>query len=115
MSDFDWLRNYPKQVGEYWQKDNAKFDATNPSIVARAARGLNPVTGFGSALGDMYTSAGKGSFAGMALATADALPMFGFGLKTISGLKRVVPKSTVAQQLSTNELAEQYQNYLKTK
>ena len=78
MSDF--FRN----VGQYWADDNAEFERSNPTGLQRAWRGVNPMTGLGSALGDMHTAAGQGDLGGMAMAGVQAIPGVG-------ALKPVMP------------------------
>ena len=64
-------------AAQYWAKDNANFEAGDPSFGSRFVRALNPVTAFGSAMGAMHTAAGNGDKTGMALAAAQAVPVFG--------------------------------------
>ena len=65
-----------RNIGEYWSQDNAQFEAGNPGTLARVGRSVNPVTGFGSALGAMHDGASKGSAADMGVAAAQAIPIF---------------------------------------
>lgn len=64
-------------AAQYWAKDNANFEAGSPSFGSRFVRALNPATAFGSAMGAMHTAAGNGDKTGMALAAAQAVPVFG--------------------------------------
>lgn len=64
-------------VAEYWANDNAEFEKTNPGLARRVLRGINPLTGFGSAIGAMHTAAGNGDIPGMAMAGVQAIPAFG--------------------------------------
>lgn len=64
-------------AAEYWANDNAEFEKTNPNIGRRLVRAINPVTGFGSAMGAMHTAAGNGDVPGMAMAGISAIPAFG--------------------------------------
>lgn len=64
-------------AAQYWANDNAQFEAENPSFGSRVVRALNPATAFGSAMGAMHTAAGNGDKTGMALAAAQAVPVFG--------------------------------------
>lgn len=64
-------------AAQYWANDNEQFEAGNPSFGSRVVRALNPVTSFGSAMGAMHTAAGSGDKTGMALAAAQAVPVFG--------------------------------------
>lgn len=90
------LTAFGKNTGEYWAEDNRNFEATTPSIGQRVLRALNPTTGFGSALGSMHTAAGNGDPAGMALATAEAVPLFG-ALKTLAVAGKGLTKSSSKQ------------------
>ncbi len=62
---------------KWWADANARYEATDPSFGGRVARTLNPMTGFGSAMGQMHSSAEAGDSTGMALSLLQALPMFG--------------------------------------
>ena len=64
-------------AAQYWANDNEQFEAGNPSFGSRVVRALNPATSFGSAMGAMHTAAGSGDKTGMALAAAQAVPVFG--------------------------------------
>ena len=64
-------------AAQYWANDNAQYEAGNPSFGSRVVRSLNPATAFGSAMGAMHTAAGSGDKTGMALAAAQAVPVFG--------------------------------------
>jgi hypothetical protein len=64
-------------AAQYWANDNEQFEAGNPSFGSRVVRALNPATSFGSAMGAMHTAAGSGDKTGMALAAAQAIPVFG--------------------------------------
>ena len=66
-----------KDVPEYWSESNSAFEAADPSAFWRTVRVVNPVTSFGSALGDMRDSAEDRDGWGMGLAAASALPTFG--------------------------------------
>lgn len=70
-------------AGEYWSQDNAQYEQTQPSFGSRVARSMNPMSGFGSAMGAMHDGASKGSFGDMGIAALQALPMFGV-LKAIA-------------------------------
>ena len=72
------LENFGKTTGDYWSEDNARFEASNPNLVDRVGRALNPLTGFGSALGAMSDAASEG-FPPLvtALALWQSLPTFG--------------------------------------
>lgn len=62
---------------KWWADANARYEATDPSFGGRVARSLNPMTGFGSAMGQMHSSSEAGDSIGMALSLLQALPMFG--------------------------------------
>jgi len=86
------LRDFSDMVGGYWAEGNARFERSNPSLAQRVGRVINPLTGLGSAVGDMYTSAGKGDVAGMGLAAASAAPLSGWArtAKAIDPAVRVI-------------------------
>ena len=65
-----------QNVGDYWSGDNAAFEAGNPGVGQRVMRAVNPMTGFGSAIGAVQDAAGSGDLVGTALAGAAALPPF---------------------------------------
>ena len=69
-------------AAEYWADDNAQFEKTNPGFVDRVVRTVNPMTGFGSAMGAMHTASGNGDIPGMVMAGIGAIPAFGM-LRTI--------------------------------
>ena len=95
MSDYDWelfkekmgvlgrgmykaVDRFGRTTGDYWMKDNADFEATNPSIGDRILRSVNPMTGFGSAIGAMSEAAGNGfPLRDTSIALLQALPTFG--------------------------------------
>lgn len=95
MSDYDWelfkekmgvlgrgmakaADRVGRTTGDYWLKSNADFEATTPSIGDRALRSINPMTGFGSAVGSMSEAAGNGfPLRDTAIALMQSLPTFG--------------------------------------
>ena len=78
MNIIQALEAFGRSTGEYWSQDNAAFDKGNPSLLARAARSMNPMSGFGSALGAMHDAAGAGFPAkDTAIALMEAVPSFG--------------------------------------
>lgn len=95
---------------KWWQQDNQRFEHTNPSMLARVGRTLNPMTALGSAMGDMQSGGEAGDKTQMAMALLQALPMFG-ALKAINvpgkglqkaGVKMVAdPKTTLGLGLGT--------------
>ena len=94
-------------VGEYWSQDNAQFEAGNPGLGDRALRAVNPMTGFGSALGAMHDAAGQGDAAGAGLAALQAVPVFGAmravapAIKTAAGFVPSAGKTAAAMAGST--------------
>ena len=73
-----WGRDNPlTRAGEYWAEDNARFETLDPSLLDRVVRTVNPMTGFGSAMGAMHAAAGRADPAGMGLSLLQALPLFG--------------------------------------
>lgn len=78
MNIIQALEAFGRSTGEYWSQDNAAFEQGNPSLLARAARSVNPMSGFGSALGAMHDAAGAGFPAkDTAIALMQAAPSFG--------------------------------------
>ena len=74
----DSLRKFGTDTGSHWSRDNAVFEQTNPAFQDRVLRAVNPMTSFGSALGNMHDAAGKGfPLADTATALLQALPTFG--------------------------------------
>lgn len=74
----DAMENFGRSTGEYWSQDNAQFEGTNPSIPARVVRAINPMSGFGSALGAMHDAASNGfPVVDTGVALMQALPLFG--------------------------------------
>ena len=65
-------------------EENAKFDATNPSFLERVIRSATPIVGGATAMGDMYTAAGKGDALGMGVATAQALANYGISRSPVA-------------------------------
>lgn len=68
---------------KWWQQDNQRFERTDPNILDRVGRSLNPMTALGSAMGEMQSGGEEGDKAKMIMALLQALPMFGV-LKTVS-------------------------------
>ena len=77
FADGGAVQEFIDSVGGYWSSDNAQFEAGSPSAIQRFGRALNPLTSLGSAIGAMHDAAGQGDVAGMGLAAAQALPVFG--------------------------------------
>jgi hypothetical protein len=91
------MNDYIQRVGESWAEDNARFEAANPGLGAQLWRNINPLTGFGSTLGQMHKAAGEGDRLGMTLAALQALPALGVvskaGSKTLGGIiGRIMPR-----------------------
>lgn len=83
-----------EKTAKYWAAENAKFEKTDPSLIARIGRSINPLTGFGSAMGDMHTSSGEGDGVGMALAALGAVPAFGAMRVVSTPAKGLIKAST---------------------
>jgi hypothetical protein len=66
-----------RNAAQYWADDNARFNATNPSLLRQFERNVNPLTSFGSSMGQMYEAAGNGDVLGMAGAGVQAIPVLG--------------------------------------
>ena len=71
------LGQFGRDTGQAWSQSNAQFEAGGPTLLDRAGRSLNPMTGFGSALGAMHDGANGGSPRDMGVAFLQALPLFG--------------------------------------
>ena len=69
--------NLITRAGDYWSADNAVFEQNNPTLLGRVGRAINPMTGFGSAMGAMKDAASQGSATQAGLALLQALPLFG--------------------------------------
>lgn len=82
------------EAGEYWSGDNARFEAGNPTLLDRVARTLNPMTGFGSAMGAMNDAAEAGSVRDAGLAFLQSLPLFG-ALRAVNAPAQGVAKAVV--------------------
>ena len=104
-------------AAEYWANDNAEFEKTNPGFVDRVIRGVNPLTGFGSAMGAMHTAAGNGDIPGMAMAGIQAIPAVGVlrAIPAAGAMKASVAPSlaktagAVAGGAVANAAADEYQ------
>lgn len=70
-------QSYWEDIGKYWANDNAQFEKTNPDIINRFGRVINPITSFGSSVGSMQNSASQGDILGMILASLGSIPGFG--------------------------------------
>lgn len=92
MNIFQALEAFGRSTGEYWSQDNATFEQGKPSPLARTVRTVNPMTGFGSAVGAMHDVAGAGfPPRDTAIALLQSVPSFGSVLarKGITGLELV--------------------------
>ena len=102
FADGGAVQEFSDSVGGYWSSDNAQFEAGSPSTMQRVGRALNPVTSLGSAIGAMHDAAGQGDVAGMGLAAAQAIPVFGAvravapTLKTAAGFVPSAGKTAAA-------------------
>ena len=93
------LDSFGRSTGEYWSRDNAQFEATNPSLLDRAARTVNPMTGFGASLGALHDAAAQGfPIVDTGVALLQALPLFGTtkavqlaGQGAVKGSKVITP------------------------
>ena len=106
-------------AAEYWANDNAEFEKTKPGLGSRVVRAINPMTGFGSAMGAMHTAAGNGDIPGMAMAGISAIPAFGVlraapatgaikaGVQSSPSLGRTA--SALAGGATANAAADEYQ------
>lgn len=68
---------YVSALGKSWADDNTQAAENNPSTLAGLWRGVNPLTGYGSALGNAYTASREGDLVGVGLAALSAVPVFG--------------------------------------
>ena len=104
-------------AAEYWANDNAEFEKTNPNIGRRLVRAINPLTGFGSAMGAMHTAAGNGDVPGMAMAGISAIPAFGVmrmappagAMKAYAVPSAARSAAAVASQGVSNAASDEYQ------
>ena len=71
------LEQFGRNTGQSWSESNSQFEKTNPTLLDRAGRSLNPMTGFGSAIGAMHDGANTGSPRDMGIAFLQSLPLFG--------------------------------------
>lgn len=123
MSDYDWelfkekmgvlgrgmakaADRVGRTTGDYWVKDNADFEATNPSIGDRVLRSVNPMTGFGTAVGAMSEAAGNGfPLRDTAIALMQSLPTFGSVItkagSVATGAAKAIPAITANDYLKT--------------
>lgn len=46
--------DYVARIGPEWSRSNAEFRKTNPTLGQEVVRGLNPLTGFGAAIGHFH-------------------------------------------------------------
>lgn len=110
LKALDYIGNLSRESAKWWQQDNRRFENTNPSMLARVGRTLNPMTALGSAMGDMQSGGEAGDKTQMAMALLQALPLFGV-MKAVSvpgkglqkaGVKIVAdPKTTLGLGLGT--------------
>ena len=92
MNIFQALEAFGRSTGEYWSQDNAAFEQGKPSPLARTVRAVNPMTGFGSALGAIHDVAVAGfPPRDTSIALLQSAPSFGSVLarKGITGLELV--------------------------
>ncbi len=116
FADGGAVQEFSDNVGGYWSSDNAQFEAGSPSTMQRIGRAFNPVTSLGSAIGAMHDAAGQGDVAGMGLAAAQAIPVFGAVRAVAPTLKtaaRFVPSAgktaaATARSAAFGAAADQY-------
>jgi hypothetical protein len=65
---------YVGRIGPAWSQSNAEFNQTNPSVGDRVFRSVNPITGFGTAVGKLHDAASLGDVGRMATAAMQASP-----------------------------------------
>ena len=82
LKALDYMGNF-RDSAKWWQQDNQRFEGTNPNLLDRVGRSLNPMTALGSAMGEMQSGAEAGDKTQMAMALLQALPVFGV-LKAMS-------------------------------
>lgn len=108
-------------MGRYWSQDNARFDALHPSLMDKIIRNVNPMTAFGSAIGQMQDAASQGDKTAMALSALGAMPAWGaagrtatiydkFGARSVanSGLLQTLKNigANTGQQLALDRLQQ---------
>lgn len=91
-------------AAKYWAEDNAQFEKTDPTLLDRIGRSLNPLTGFGSAMGEMHTASSEGDGAGMALAGLSAVPAFG-AVRTVAIPGKGLIKASTSMVSDVNKTA----------
>jgi len=64
-------------VGDFWSKDNQRFEDSNPTAAERLSRASNPMTSLGSAIGSTKDAAERGNGLGVGLAALSSLPLIG--------------------------------------
>lgn len=92
------LSSFSESTGGYWSRSNSDFEKSKPSAAQRVGRVLNPLTGFGSAVGMMYDAASAGDKKGMAIAAASAIPAFGYA-RTIQAAKSIKPAAVTQARM----------------
>lgn len=90
------LEAFGMTTGDYWSQANARFEQGNPSTIDRVVRAVNPMTGFGSALGAMSDAASKGlPPVDTGVAVMQSLPLFGAAIAkggvAASGAIKAIP------------------------
>lgn len=96
------LSSFSESTGGYWSRSNSDFEKSKPSAAQRVGRVLNPLTGFGSAVGMMYDAASAGDKKGMAIAAASSIPAWGY-TKTIQAAKSIKPSANVARTVTDTQ------------
>lgn len=85
----------PRQLGEYWTKDNASFEASNPTLIERFGRYTDPRASFGSAIGTVYERAGNGDIPGVALGFVEGMPLGIFARNTLIAGQGLIKSKTI--------------------
>lgn len=109
MNLLDTLASYARQTpfpaaGEYWARDNAEFEKTNPRVMDRVIRAINPMTMMGSAMGAMHDGANKGSKEEMLLAALQAWPALA-SLKGVAVAGQGLTKAGIRHSTNMGDLA----------
>lgn len=82
-----------RDILEYWKNDNAQFEASNPSILARIGRAVNPLTGVGSGYGQIYKGSEDNNPNDMAMGAWQVMPT--------AAVTKFVPSPAWAKEIGT--------------
>ena len=98
-------KQYMGRIGPAWSQSNAEFEATQPTLMGRVIRTVNPMIGFGSALGAMHDAASSGFPArDTAIALMQSAPTFGAVLTKAgiaTGASKAIPTTLANDYLKT--------------